>query len=122
MKVNQLILNVNSPDPERLAAFYRYTVQLVPEGNMGPSAFKAGGDAVFIIDGHSKVAGSASGPERVLIDFMVDDLAAEHARLEAAGVPVQRTMGREEWGGVISTFVDPDGNFFQLMEFKPRQS
>jgi predicted enzyme related to lactoylglutathione lyase len=119
MKVSQLILNVNSPDPDRLISFYRDTVKLEPEGNMGPGAFKAGGDAVFIIDGHSKVSGSASQPERVLMDFMVDDLASEHSRLEAAGVPVERKMGREEWGGVISTFKDPDGNFFQLMEFKP---
>ncbi|MEO9256278.1 MAG: VOC family protein [Tepidiformaceae bacterium] len=118
MKVTQLILNVNSPDPERLIAFYRDTVQLEPEGHMGPGAFKVG-DAVFIIDGHSTVSGRASGPERVLIDFMVDDLATEHARLEAAGVRVQRKMGQEEWGGVISTFEDPDGNYFQLMGFTP---
>ena len=48
-----------------------------------------------------------------------NDLAAEHARLDAAGVPVHRKMGREEWGGVISTFEDPDGHYFQRMEFKP---
>ena len=119
MKVSQLILNVNSPDPERLIGFYRDTVQLEPEGQMGPGAFKAG-EAVFIIDGHSNVSGNANLPERVLIDFMVDDLEAEHARLAAAGVPVRRKMGREEWGGVISTFEDPDGNYFQLMEFKPQ--
>jgi predicted enzyme related to lactoylglutathione lyase len=30
-----------------------------------------------------------------------------------------REKGTEYWGGVISTFNDPDGNTIQLMEFKP---
>jgi catechol 2,3-dioxygenase-like lactoylglutathione lyase family enzyme len=50
---------------------------------------------------------------------MVDDIAAEEARLEALGVTFIRKQGREDWGGVISTFLDPDGNYGQLIEFKP---
>ena len=49
----------------------------------------------------------------------VDDLNAEQSRLESAGVEFIRTAGKEEWGGVISTFVDPDGNYGQLIEFTP---
>ena len=120
MKSNQLILNVNSDDPVRLTAFYRDTVQLPQIPDMGESAFDAGSGAAFIIDGHSDVRGSTKEPQRYLIDFMVDDLAAEQSRLEAAGVRFIRTAGREEWGGVISTFVDPDGNYAQLIQFKPQ--
>lgn len=119
MQSNQLILNVNSENPDALANFYRDVVQLPPIPDMGPSAFNAGGSAAFIIDGHSDVRGKAKEPPRVLINFMVDDLAAEQARLEAAGVPCIRNAGREEWGGLISTFVDPDGNYMQLIEYKP---
>ena len=54
----------------------------------------------------------------MLINFFVDDLTSELARLENAGVEFIRTAGKEEWGGVISTFVDPDGNYSQLIEFK----
>jgi predicted enzyme related to lactoylglutathione lyase len=54
----------------------------------------------------------------MLLDFFVDDLAAEQKRLEAAGVKFIRTAGKEPWGGVISTFLDPDGNYCQLIEFK----
>lgn len=31
-----------------------------------------------------------------------------------------RTAGREPWGGVISTFADADGNYCQLIEFRPQ--
>ncbi len=48
----------------------------------------------------------------------MDDLKAEQARLEAQGVQFIRKEGKEFWGGVISTFLDPDGNYAQLMEFK----
>ncbi len=30
-----------------------------------------------------------------------------------------RNKGVEWWGGVISTFNDPDGNTVQLMQYKP---
>jgi predicted enzyme related to lactoylglutathione lyase len=122
MKVNSLIVNVTSPNPEALTAFYRDKVQLEPQEGMGGGAFQAGGGATFIIDGHSEITSSAREPKRVLIDFFVDDIASEHARLEAAGVKSLRKMGKEYWGGVVSTFEDPDGNYFQLMEFKPEEA
>lgn len=118
MKSNQLILNINSTDPVRLAAFYRDVVGLPPIPQMGETAFDAGGGAVLIIDGHSEITGPATEPARYLVNFMVDDLAGEQARMEAAGARFIRTAGREEWGGLISTFVDPDGNYAQLIEFK----
>jgi predicted enzyme related to lactoylglutathione lyase len=55
----------------------------------------------------------------MLVNFFVDDLQAEQSRLEGQGVRFIRTAGREEWGGVISTFLDPDGNYCQLIEYRP---
>ena len=118
MRVNQLLLNINSEMAEALTTFYRDVVALEQEPNMGESAFQLGG-AVLIIDGHSEVAGPTKEPQRVLINFMVDDLASEEARLKGLGVPFIRSAGREPWGGVISTFLDPDGNYCQLIEYKP---
>ena len=117
MKVNQCIVNLNSGDPDRLSAFYRDVIGLEGRAEMGPNAFNAGG-TTFLIDGHSEVSGKNADPPRVLINFFVDDLTAEQARLENAGVEFIRNAGKEEWGGVISTFVDPDGNYGQLIEFK----
>lgn len=116
MKVNQLILNITSEQPEQLDAFYADVVGLEREPQSG--GFLAGG-ALFSIDGHSDTKGRAKEPHRYLFSFMVDDIAAEEARLEEQGVQFIRKQGREYWGGVISTFLDPDGNYAQLIEFKP---
>ena len=117
MKVTQCIVNVNSGDPDKLVTFYRDVIGLEPNPDMGPNAFNAGG-TMFLIDGHSEVSGKNNDAPRTLINFFVEDLSAEQARLEGAGVEFVRTAGKEEWGGVISTFVDPDGNYGQLIEFK----
>ena len=118
MKVNSLIINVTSEQPERLLAFYRDVVGLAPNPQIGEAAFDADGTP-FLIDGHSETKGPAREPQRVLINFFVDDLAAEQSRLEKQGVRFIRSAGKEEWGGVISTFLDPDGNYGQLIEYKP---
>ncbi len=39
--------------------------------------------------------------------------------LAAAGVQFIREPEREEWGGLITTMLDPDGNYVQLISFKP---
>ncbi len=117
MKVNSFVFNVTSEQPERLVAFYRDVVGLEPKPDFGERAFDAGGTP-FTIDGHSETKGRTREPQRIIVSFFVDDLAAEQARLEGQGVKFIRTAGREEWGGVISTFLDPDGNYGQLIEFR----
>jgi predicted enzyme related to lactoylglutathione lyase len=119
VQVQGFLLNVTSEQPERLTAFYRDVVQLPPAEGMGESAFNVGG-ATFIVDGHSETKGKAKEPHRSLIDLLVDDIAAEERRLRAQGVPCIRSQGKEYWGGIISTFTDPDGNYFQLIEYKPQ--
>ena len=118
MKVNTFLINLTSEDPERLKAFYGQTVGLEKNLDMGDDAFHAGG-AVIAIDGHSETTGPAKEPQRVLIDFFVDDLKEEQLRLESKGVKFLRTAGKEWWGGLISTFQDPDGNYCQIIEYKP---
>ena|ERR1700694_2606956 len=117
MNITSFNLSITSDQPDRLKTFYRDVVGLTANPEMGEGAFDAGGTA-FFIDGHSDTKGPAKDPQRVLINFFVDDLAAEQSRLEGKGVKFIRTAGREEWGGVISTFEDPDGNYCQILEFK----
>jgi predicted enzyme related to lactoylglutathione lyase len=119
LKVSAFVINLTSEDPERLKAFYGDVVGLPVNPEMGDSAFQAGG-ATLMVDGHSETKGGAKEPQRVLVNFFVDDLKAEQDRLQGQGVEFIRTAGREYWGGVISTFLDPDGNYCQLIEFKPQ--
>lgn len=118
MQVTSFNINITSENPERLTAFYRDVVGLPPHPVMGEGAFVVG-ESALLIDGHSDVRGPTKEPQRILINFFVDDLAAEQARLEGQGVHFIRSAGREFWGGVISTFLDPDGNYVQLLEFIP---
>ncbi|HJU51783.1 MAG TPA: VOC family protein [Acidimicrobiia bacterium] len=66
---------------------------------------------------HDRVGGAATDPDRVLLNFEVDDLATWHQRLLAAGTPCLRTPGAEPWGGEVATYSDPDGNLIQLIQF-----
>ena len=119
MNASQLIVNINSHQPEELKRFYREVVGLPPHPDPNrESTFVAGGTEI-VIDSHSEVKSQSAQPQRILLNFFVEDIAREQQRLEDAGVEFIRKQGREYWGGVISTFRDPDGNFLQLIEFRP---
>ena len=49
----------------------------------------------------------------------MEDIHASQAELEAKGVEFFRDKGVEYWGGIISSFQDPDGNYVQLIQFDP---
>jgi len=119
VNVGLVILNINSDQPQELLRFYRDTVGLPPHPDANRESTLMAGALELVFDSHSAVHGKAPQPERTLLNLFVDDIAAEQRRLEAAGVTFTRTQGREFWGGVISTFADPDGNYLQLIEFKP---
>jgi predicted enzyme related to lactoylglutathione lyase len=118
MKINNFHIQITSEDPARLKTFYRDIVGLPAVPEMEDGAFAVGGANLFI-DGHSETHGMAREPHRLLVDLVVDDIEAEQARLEKAGVKFIRSGGKEYWGGTISTFLDPDGNYCQLIQYPP---
>lgn len=118
MDVASFNINITTDQPERMKAFYRDVVGLPLNEEVGGFMVGSGG-AMLLIDGHSETHGKAKEPQRVLINFMVDDIAKEQAALAGRGVTFLRDQGREEWGGIISTFQDPDGNYLQLIEYRP---
>ena len=120
MKLNSFTVMVGSPDPERLEAFYRDTVGLEMDEVVG--GFKVAPGAHLLIAGHSEVTGSNREPARFIVNLFVDDCEGERKRLETQGVEFIRKEGREYWGGIISTFIDPDGNYAQLIEFRPEEA
>ena len=107
-----------SADPERMRSFFRDVVGLSDDFPDLGSPFMAGETSIYV-GPHSETHGQAKEPARVLLTLPVADLAAEQKRLEGLGVKFLRSAGREPWGGIISTFQDPDGNFLQLMEYRP---
>lgn len=114
----QCTLNITTDDPARLSRFYQDVVGLPVREDIGDGAFRSGA-GLFVVDGHSEVSGPAVEPHRWLIDFWVSNIDAEEKRLVEAGVPLLRSKGVEFWGGVISCFEDPDGNYFQVIQHRP---
>jgi catechol 2,3-dioxygenase-like lactoylglutathione lyase family enzyme len=93
---------------------------LVVDGRaQGFCVFKAGEGLDLVVEA---VPADAPADERLLvgrfsgISFEVDDMAAAHARLLAAGVRFSGEPERQFWGGVLATFDDPSGNQFQLVQ------
>ena len=117
MKVTEFFVNITSEHPAELFRFYRDVIALPEVPDVG-KAVRAG-DAIIMFDGHSRTRGGAREPQRQFTSLRVEDIAAEQARIEAQGVTFIRRKGREHWGGIISTFLDPDGNYVQLVQYDP---
>lgn len=119
MEISQISIQLATSNPQRLIGFYRDVVGLPLTEGMGDQSFQIGPAGVLFVVDHSEVSGPTAEPARAIIDLHITGLDAEQERLEAAGVKFLRRKGLEYWGGVISTFEDPDGNRIQLMEYHP---
>lgn len=72
----------------------------------------------FLGGGFLEVSGSASPVDstNIALWLQVRDIAAEHRRLEAAGVAITRGPRQEPWGLIEMWLEDPDGVPVVLVE------
>jgi predicted enzyme related to lactoylglutathione lyase len=104
---------------EPMVRFYRDVLELpVHSIHSDLVAFELGGIRISV-GSHSEVAGASRDPVRVMVNLGVEDVFSTHKRLTARGVNFVRPPEREEWGGWIATFSDPDGNLLQLLQQAP---
>ena len=120
MKVTEFFVNITSERPADLFRFYRDVLALPIVAEIGGAVRAAG--AIIMFDSHSQTHGGAKEPQRHFTSLMVEDISAEQARIEAQGVSFIRRKGREPWGGIVSTFLDPDGNYVQLVQFNQTEN
>ena len=109
-------ITIWTDDLDRLAGFYRDTLEL-PTHSVRPNfvTFEAG--AVRLNVGlHSQVKGQTSEPLRVMVNLGVEDIHRVYETLVGRGVAFIRPPEKEHWGGWVSTFSDPDGNVLQLLQ------
>ncbi|MCA2230202.1 VOC family protein [Nonomuraea aurantiaca] len=104
---------LGTTDPAKLRDWYRRA--LAPEQE-GEGAINLGG-FLLVIDQRDDVGPKNGEPGRMILNFHVDDFDAVERQLRAAGVewlapPEDRPSGR------FGTFVDPDGNYLQIIQFK----
>jgi catechol 2,3-dioxygenase-like lactoylglutathione lyase family enzyme len=102
-------------DPRRSRAFYRDVLGLAVYREFGSP--EDPGTVFFLGNGLLEVSGRSGEPPRGLALWVqVRDVAAEHDRLAAAGVPIARPPRREPWGLVEMWIEDPDGIRIALVE------
>lgn len=83
------------------------------------------GKGFLTIGEHSEVKGKAKEPQRIIMNFETTEVREEFERIKKIeGVTIiKEPYGMSEEGeadsgeemGLIATFADPDGNYFQLM-------
>ena len=99
-----------------MARFYRDTLGLTPRSSKSDFINFDWNGVRLSVGVHDRVHGAARDPLRVMVHLTVSDILAVHARLAQAGVVFRRQPEREDWGGWVATFADPDGNTLQLMQ------
>jgi catechol 2,3-dioxygenase-like lactoylglutathione lyase family enzyme len=100
-----------SNEPDRLQDWYEQAFGVMPNRD---GFFEFGGTAV-LIDRRRDVANRNAEPERIIMNFHVDDAHAVAAHLNTLEVTwiVEVEYRRDAWFG---TLLDPDGNCLQIIE------
>lgn len=117
-------VNVFSQNAKRLADFYKNKVGLkvTMEAEMGKRArifgFEFGKSSDLYIVDSDMIKGAHKGSRRIFINFEVDQIKKEVARLKKAKVKLIQDTYHLEGYGWIATFEDLDGNYFQLVQVK----
>jgi len=101
---------------DAMARFYRERLGLTPRTSKPDFVNFDWGGVRLSLGIHDRVSGQSRDPLRIMVNLVVDDIRAVHARLEREGVVFTRAPEQEEWGGQVATFLDPDGNLLQLMQ------
>jgi predicted enzyme related to lactoylglutathione lyase len=113
---------LSSEDSQKLANFYKEKVGLKcsMEFEMGEK-----GEKVFVfedvklyINQHSEVHGKSKEPERYILNLETDDIEAEVEKLDKAGVKKTKDTYHIEGYGLVATYEDVDGNYFQVVQVK----
>lgn len=115
---------IGSASAKKLADFYKNVVGLKqgvvmenPETGEEAYDFKTGKVGLYILD-HSKIKGKSKDPSRMMFNLEVDDIEKEVKRLKKAKVKLITGIYHVPEYGLIATFADPDGNYFQFVQVR----
>ena len=124
MHITRSAISLNVPDVRASAEFLKrhfgFTQEMEYEGVASLTREDAGFNLIFLQTGlptfkPPQIAGSAG--QGLLVVFVVDDIDAEYARLQAEGVPVVTPIETEPWGERYFQVSDPNGVIVQLVQW-----
>lgn len=109
---------IGSENPQRLRDYYTKLFGKPGWDDGGFFGWQIGSGSVTV-GPHDQVKGKNSDPGRVIWSIQTPDVKGQFEKLKAAGATVVKepyqmgeAPGQKMW---ISTFSDPDNNYFQLM-------
>lgn len=80
----------------------------------GYASFETSGAHLGLVENKDLAAGRHTG-----IGFMVEDLDAAYADLSDIGLRFEQVPTKQDWGGYMAIFSDPDGNTYYLDQTNP---
>lgn len=116
LNFNSLLLF--SENPEALAKFYRQVFNADPVWEAEEYSMFPVGQGYITIGPHSEVHGKNQDPGRIMFNLETEKVQEEFERIKQLGAHIiKEPYAPDETGGegLIATFEDPDGNYFQLM-------
>ncbi|MFJ8433606.1 VOC family protein [Kitasatospora sp. NPDC094019] len=127
MQITSSAVSLTVEDVEASASFLRehfgFAEQMAADGFASLGHGSAGVNVVFLRRGTEVLPEGfrdqvAAG---LILAFVVGDVAAEEARLRAAGVEITMALREEPWGEKLFQVTDPNGVVVQLVEWAEQQ-
>ena len=108
-------INIVSQTPEALVKFYE-TVFQASANQLVPGRWELPAGGVTLVFTHT--GGEVIVPaDSCGLEFEVEDVDGDYARLQAAGLPVGEPPGTYPWGWRAFGIKDPGGNHLDFVQF-----
>jgi predicted enzyme related to lactoylglutathione lyase len=124
VNVTASAVSLNVPDPMASAAFlsghFGFSEEMSAEGFVSLSRPDAGFNVIFLRTGLATFRPEAirhTTATGLLLVFVVDDIDAEYARIQAEGVPITTEIETEPWGERYFQVTDPNDVVIQLVQW-----
>ncbi|GGM54118.1 hypothetical protein GCM10011608_43850 [Micromonospora sonchi] len=124
MDITASAISLNVEDVTASAEFVKqhfgFREEMAADGFVSLARDGAGFNLIFLRTGLASLQPASLRTQRaqgVLVAFVVDDIDAEYARIQAAGVPITTPIQTEPWGERFFQVTDPNGVILQLVQW-----
>jgi uncharacterized glyoxalase superfamily protein PhnB len=124
VRITASAISLNVDDPAASAAFvqryFGFTQEMAADGFVSLTREGVGFNLIFLRTGLASLQPESLKRQRaqgLIVAFVVDDIDAEYARIQAAGVPITTPLQTEPWGERFFQVTDPNGVIIQLVQW-----
>ncbi|MCW3818023.1 VOC family protein [Micromonospora sp. DR5-3] len=124
MQITASAISLNVDDVAASAAFvqqhFGFRQEMAADGFVSLAREGVGVNLIFLRTGLASIQPESLKQQRaqgLIVAFVVDDIDAEYARIQAAGVPVTTPIQTEPWGERFFQVTDPNGLIIQLVQW-----